>query len=93
MPEILVEKKDHVGIIIFNRPEKMNTISGAMLAGLSESLVALDRDDDIRVIVLTGAGKASTANRDRESAESARWRARSICATRHPRCFTTSRSR
>ncbi|MCP4036423.1 MAG: enoyl-CoA hydratase/isomerase family protein [bacterium] len=64
MPEILVEKKDHVGIIIFNRPEKMNTISGAMLAGLSESLVALDRDDDIRVIVLTGAGKAFCAGLD-----------------------------
>ncbi|MDP6981304.1 MAG: enoyl-CoA hydratase-related protein [Myxococcota bacterium] len=64
MSALIVEKKDHVGVITFNRPEQMNTISGGMLAGLSEALVELDRDDDIRAIVVTGSGRAFCAGLD-----------------------------
>lgn len=64
MSELLIEKKDHVGIIQFNRPDQMNTISGGMLAGLSESLVAMDRDDEVRAIILTGSGRAFCAGLD-----------------------------
>jgi len=64
MSELLVEKKDYVGVITFNRPDQMNTISGRMLAGLSESLIALDRDDEVRAIVLTGNGRAFCAGLD-----------------------------
>ncbi len=64
MSHVLVEKKDYVGTITLNRPERMNTISGQMLAAFSESLIALDRDDDVRVIVITGSGRAFCAGLD-----------------------------
>jgi enoyl-CoA hydratase/carnithine racemase len=64
MSHVLVEKKDHIGTITLNRPDRMNTISGQMLAAFSESLVALDRDDDVRVIVITGSGRAFCAGLD-----------------------------
>lgn len=64
MSHVLVEKKEHVGTITLNRPDRMNTISGQMLAAFSESLIALDRDDDVRVIVITGSGRAFCAGLD-----------------------------
>lgn len=64
MPDLLVEKKDHVGIVTLNRPERMNAISGQMLAAFSESLIAFERDDDVRVIVITGAGRGFCAGLD-----------------------------
>jgi enoyl-CoA hydratase/carnithine racemase len=64
MSQVLVEKKDHIGTITLNRPERMNTISGSMLAAFSESLIAFSRDDDVRVILITGAGRAFCAGLD-----------------------------
>jgi enoyl-CoA hydratase/carnithine racemase len=64
MSQVLVEKKDYIGTITFNRPERMNTISGRMLAAFSESLIDLDRDDDVRVIIITGAGRGFCAGLD-----------------------------
>ena len=50
--------------ITLNAPERMNTISGPMLGRLSEHLLAADRDRDVRVVVLTGAGRAFCAGLD-----------------------------
>ena len=54
--EVLYEEQGHVAIITLNAPERMNTISGAMTNRLSDLLVQADADNDIRAIVLTGAG-------------------------------------
>jgi len=63
--KILVEKKGFVGTITVNRPEVRNALNKEAWQGLHEAFAALDRDDDIRVIVVTGAGdKAFIAGAD-----------------------------
>jgi enoyl-CoA hydratase/carnithine racemase len=62
--DLLVEKKDHIGTITLNRPERLNTISGRMLDSLSAALIELNTDDDIRVIIITGAGRGFCAGLD-----------------------------
>jgi enoyl-CoA hydratase/carnithine racemase len=64
MSELLVEKEGPIATLTLNRPERMNAISGPMLAALSEHLVELDRDREVRVIILTGAGRAFCAGLD-----------------------------
>lgn len=61
---ILYEIEDHVATITFNRPESQNTISGLMLSKLSELLIQSDADEDVRAIVITGAGKFFCAGLD-----------------------------
>ncbi len=62
---LLVEKDGPVAVVTLNRPEAMNALSKALRAALREALVELDRDDSVRVIVLTGAGeRAFTAGLD-----------------------------
>lgn len=56
---ILVETgDDHICRITLNRPENMNIFNTPMAKELNEALRAADRDENVRVIVLTGAGKA-----------------------------------
>jgi enoyl-CoA hydratase/carnithine racemase len=62
--ELLYDVSGHVGVITFNRPDRMNTITGSMLAALSELLLEADADDQVRVIVLTGNGRAWCAGLD-----------------------------
>ena len=62
--EVLYEVSDHIATITLNRPERMNTISRAMLGQLTEHLLAADEDPDVRVVVLTGTGRAFCAGLD-----------------------------
>lgn len=62
--EVLYGVADHIATITLNAPERMNTISGAMLDQLSERLLDADRDRDVRCIVLTGTGRAFCAGLD-----------------------------
>ena len=62
--ELLYEVNDHVAVITFNRPERMNTITPKMLAAFSERLLEADGDRDVRAIILTGAGRAWCAGLD-----------------------------
>jgi enoyl-CoA hydratase/carnithine racemase len=53
-----------------NRPEQRNAISQAMRADLDQALADIDRDQDVRVVVLTGSGSAFCAGADlKESVE------------------------
>ena len=61
---ILFEREGHVGFITLNRPERLNAISGPMLAGLSELLLRCDRDREVRAIILTGAGRGFCSGLD-----------------------------
>jgi enoyl-CoA hydratase/carnithine racemase len=70
MSELLVDRTGYVGTITLNAPERMNTISGPMLAELSDRLLELDRDPEIRVIVITGTGRAFCAGLDLAQAAS-----------------------
>lgn len=62
--EVTYEVADHVATVTLNAPDRMNTISGAMLNDLSDALLRADRDRGVRCIVLTGAGRAFCAGLD-----------------------------
>lgn len=64
MPDCLVEKRDHVLIVTMNRPEARNALSGEMMAIMRDAWDQVDRDPDIRVTILTGAGGAFCAGAD-----------------------------
>ncbi|HEV8573932.1 MAG TPA: enoyl-CoA hydratase/isomerase family protein [Dehalococcoidia bacterium] len=62
---ILLERDRHVATVRLNRPDKHNAINAEMSAELIECLDAIEADDDVRVIVLMGAGeKAFCAGAD-----------------------------
>jgi enoyl-CoA hydratase/carnithine racemase len=67
-PEVLVEDRGHVRWIKLNRPEAMNSITGTMLAELNDVLKAADDDPGVRVVVLTGVGRAFCAGLDLKQA-------------------------
>ena len=54
---VLVERRGPVGILTLNRPEKHNAMSAALGQQLVEAIDAFEADDEIAVIVLTGAGE------------------------------------
>src|SRR6201989_1177537 len=56
--EVLYAVEDGIATITLNRPERMNAISGPMLAKLSQDLLKANADPNVRVILLTGAGRA-----------------------------------
>ncbi len=58
------DTKDRIATITLNRPERMNAWNATMAAELSRAMSACDADDDIRVVVITGAGKAFCAGAD-----------------------------
>lgn len=67
---VLVERDGAVGIITINRPEQRNALNAAVRSGITEALTDLDADNDIRAIVLTGAGTVFSAGADlKEMAE------------------------
>jgi enoyl-CoA hydratase len=61
---VLSERRGAVAVLTLNRPEKLNAINVAMIAALRQELDAAEADDDIRVIVVRGAGKAFSAGFD-----------------------------
>lgn len=54
---LLVEKRGNAGWITFNDPQRHNAVSFDMWAAVPKALSVFERDDDIRVVVLTGAGE------------------------------------
>lgn len=60
---------DGVALITLNRPDVMNACSGDLLQGLADAYRRCDEDDDIRAVVVTGAGRAFCAGADMSDAE------------------------
>jgi len=58
---IFVDRDGPVGIVTLNRPDALNSWDWLMSAEISHAFGEFDRDDDIRAIVLTGAGRAFCA--------------------------------
>lgn len=61
---ILCEVMDGVGKITLNRPDKFNAFTKEMHREIMDALKRLNKDDEVRSIVLTGAGKAFNAGQD-----------------------------
>jgi len=64
--EVLYDVRDHVALITLNRPEKLNAWTPGMSAGYREALDNATEDSDVRVVVLTGAGRGFCAGADLE---------------------------
>lgn len=67
MPEfehILAERDGGAGIITLNRPNVLNALNAALLSEVSAALADFERDDTVRAIIVTGAGKAFAAGAD-----------------------------
>jgi len=64
MSELLFDVEDNVAILTLNRPEKLNAFTSAMLTGLVEALDACGERDDVRAVILTGAGRGFCSGGD-----------------------------
>ena len=64
--DLIYEKSNHIATITFNNPTKLNAMTGQMLASFSEAVEEVSQDDDVRVLVLTGAGRGFCTGADTE---------------------------
>lgn len=63
---ITYENKDSIAYITLNRPEKLNALNGQLLSEFREIIQVIEVDPDVRVAILTGAGRAFSSGFDIE---------------------------
>jgi Enoyl-CoA hydratase/carnithine racemase len=61
---ILSKKEEHIGQIILNRPDKRNALNRKMMQELTQAIEDAAQDDEVRVVILSGEGKAFCAGAD-----------------------------
>jgi 2-(1,2-epoxy-1,2-dihydrophenyl)acetyl-CoA isomerase len=61
---VLVDRGDGIGTVTLNRPDKLNAFAGRMRQELAEAVCLLADDANVRVLVITGAGRAFCAGAD-----------------------------
>lgn len=61
---VLVEVEDGVGTVVLNRPEKLNSFIGDMRDRIADALEELGSDEAVRVVVVTGRGRAFCSGAD-----------------------------
>jgi enoyl-CoA hydratase/carnithine racemase len=62
--ELLLEKKEHIALVTLNAPQKLNAIGRAMSLSIAKVGEDLAHDDDVRVVVVTGAGRGFCSGAD-----------------------------
>jgi len=62
--DLIEEIQDGVATLTMNRPESLNALSGGMMQAMLDALLRYSVDPDVRVIVLTGAGRGFCAGGD-----------------------------
>ena len=62
--QISCERDGALLIVTLNRPDKLNAYTGQMGAEITDAFEQADRDDDIRAVIVTGAGRAFCAGAD-----------------------------
>ncbi|MFO1013628.1 MAG: crotonase/enoyl-CoA hydratase family protein [Caulobacteraceae bacterium] len=64
---LLYEVSDNIATITLNRPDKLNAFTGQMMLDIIAAFDATDADDDVRVVIVTGAGRGFCAGADLSS--------------------------
>jgi len=64
MSNVLTDIKENVGVLTINKPQALNALNDEVLRDLNDAFTQLDADEDVYVIVITGAGKAFVAGAD-----------------------------
>ena len=64
MAFVEVTKKDHIAVVTMNRPEALNALNKAVFTDLEVALDDVERDDEVYVVIITGAGRAFIAGAD-----------------------------
>lgn len=64
MSSVLIETDGPIGIVTLNRPEKHNAFDDTLIAQLTQALKEMERDDAVRVVILSAAGKSFSAGAD-----------------------------
>jgi 2-(1,2-epoxy-1,2-dihydrophenyl)acetyl-CoA isomerase len=58
------ETRDGIATITLNRPESLNSMTDGLMSGLAERFARVESDEDVRVVVLTGAGRGFCSGAD-----------------------------
>jgi 2-(1,2-epoxy-1,2-dihydrophenyl)acetyl-CoA isomerase len=62
---VVLETREHgIATVVMNRPDRLNALNNELASGLNEAFGRLAEDESIRVVVLTGAGRAFCAGGD-----------------------------
>ncbi len=62
--EIMYDVADHIATITLNRPAQLNAFTNTMMRELIDAFDQVDADDDVRVVIVTGAGRGFCAGAD-----------------------------
>jgi enoyl-CoA hydratase/carnithine racemase len=65
--DVLLEKRESFAVVTLNRPVVLNAINWSILRRLSWALGEAAKDDDVKAVILTGAGRAFSAGGDIQS--------------------------
>lgn len=61
---IILEKKDNIATLTLNRPHKMNAMNATFFEELGDALHRVEQDEEVRVLIITGAGRAFSTGGD-----------------------------
>lgn len=95
MSNVIVDREDGVTTLTMNRPERLNSMTHELIDELLDALEAVTEDDDCRVVVLQGAGRAFCAGDDLKSMGEVpmdRWQGRTPVVMPQQRLIATLRS-
>ena len=62
--QILFDVEDHIATITLNRPDRLNAFTRTMMNELIDAVDHADADDDVRAVIVTGAGHGFCAGAD-----------------------------
>ncbi len=64
MSFVKLEQQGHVGVVTISRPEALNALNSQVLSDLDEVMTAVEKNDEIYVVILTGDGRSFVAGAD-----------------------------
>jgi 2-(1,2-epoxy-1,2-dihydrophenyl)acetyl-CoA isomerase len=63
-PVVIEAKHDGIATLVMNRPDRLNALNNELAVAVNEALTRIAQDDSVRVVVITGAGRAFCAGGD-----------------------------